>query len=179
MQTSRCDSTRDSSSHAQGNLLFPHFFSSMQNNMMHHNNMATLLDDSGILLTLPYDLTLPFARFIAKNKITNLRRFNFSRVYRKHAMGAKPRELYQEDSMKKNIKQKRCCQELAASLLLDVLFHGTFPYSCRYECDFDIVSPRSSSSALNMVNEAEVLKVVTEVLEHYSYQLGSYFIRVR
>jgi translation initiation factor 2-alpha kinase 4 len=98
------------------------------------------LDDSGILLTLPYDLTLPFARYIARNKITNLRRYNFSRVYRKHGVGAKPRELY--------------------------------------ELDFDIVSPVSSSSALNMVNEAEVLKVVTEILDHYVAQIGSYYVRV-
>jgi translation initiation factor 2-alpha kinase 4 len=108
--------------------------------MMHHNNMATLLDDSGILLTLPYDLTLPFARYIARNKITNLRRYNVSRVYRKQHGGGKPRELY--------------------------------------ECDFDIVSPKSSSSALNIVNEAEVLKVITEVMDHWPAQLGSYYIRV-
>ena len=47
-----------------------------------------------------------------------------------------------------------------------------------YELDFDIVSPQSSSSQINMVNEAEVLKVVSEVLYHYSNELGPFYIRV-
>lgn len=52
-----------------------------------------LLDDTGTILSLNSDLTLPFARHIARNKITNMKRYNIGRVYRKHFNGGKPREL--------------------------------------------------------------------------------------
>ena len=43
---------------------------------------SMLMDEMGTLLMLPHDLTLPFARYIARNKITNMRRYNFARTYR-------------------------------------------------------------------------------------------------
>lgn len=62
---------------------------------MPKSGSAILLDDTGALLQLPHDLVLPFARVVARNKITHLKRFNFSRTYRKHIVGAKPREFYE------------------------------------------------------------------------------------
>lgn len=44
--------------------------------------MATLMDDSGSVLMLPYDLTLPFARYAAHKDIVSLKRYNIARVYR-------------------------------------------------------------------------------------------------
>eukprot|EP01117_Protostelium_nocturnum_P010558 TRINITY_DN3798_c0_g1_i4.p1 TRINITY_DN3798_c0_g1~~TRINITY_DN3798_c0_g1_i4.p1 ORF type:complete len:1615 (+),score=530.73 TRINITY_DN3798_c0_g1_i4:178-5022(+) len=67
-----------------------------KNNLLHQSNLATLMDDTGILLSLSYDLTLSFARFVARNRITNLRRYYHSRVFRKHGIG-KPKELHEFD----------------------------------------------------------------------------------
>jgi translation initiation factor 2-alpha kinase 4 len=44
---------------------------------------AQLLDESGLPVTLPFDLTVPFARFVAHNKVTQLRRFSVGRVFRR------------------------------------------------------------------------------------------------
>ncbi|KAE8614218.1 hypothetical protein XENTR_v10008044 [Xenopus tropicalis] len=57
-----------------------------------------LKDQGGELLSLRYDLTVPFARFLAMNKITNMKRYHIGKVYRrdKPARG-RYREFYQCD----------------------------------------------------------------------------------
>lgn len=47
-----------------------------------------MLDERGNILSLPFDLTMPFARFIAHNGITNLRRYSV----RARAFGLRKRE---------------------------------------------------------------------------------------
>ncbi len=42
-----------------------------------------LADQGGELLSLRYDLTVPFARFMALNKLTNFKRFHIGKVYRR------------------------------------------------------------------------------------------------
>ncbi|XP_044278768.1 histidine--tRNA ligase, cytoplasmic-like isoform X2 [Varanus komodoensis] len=42
-----------------------------------------LKDQGGELLSLRYDLTVPFARYLAMNKITNLKRYHIGKVYRR------------------------------------------------------------------------------------------------
>jgi histidyl-tRNA synthetase len=42
-----------------------------------------LADQGGELLSLRYDLTVPFARFLAMNGIENMKRYHISRVYRR------------------------------------------------------------------------------------------------
>ena len=42
-----------------------------------------LADQGGELLALRYDLTVPFARYLAMNKITNLKRYHVGKVYRR------------------------------------------------------------------------------------------------
>ncbi|KAJ3108882.1 hypothetical protein HDU97_010154 [Phlyctochytrium planicorne] len=50
-----------------------------------------LLDSSGMVVQLPYDLTLPFARHVSKVKsISMLKRYTFSRVYRPNLVGGQP-----------------------------------------------------------------------------------------
>jgi len=108
--------------------------------LIHQNNSVLLLDEMGVVLELPYDLTFPFARFVAKNRITRLRRYSFAKVYRKH-----------------NILNK--CREI-------------------YECDFDIVSPRSNSSLVSMSYLSEVMKLVVEIIEYFGNSLGPFYLRV-
>ncbi|OQR72159.1 histidine--tRNA ligase [Tropilaelaps mercedesae] len=59
-----------------------------------------LADQGGEILSLRYDLTVPFARYLAMNKITNIKRFQIGKVYRRDnpAMTrGRYREFYQCD----------------------------------------------------------------------------------
>ena len=59
-----------------------------------------LQDQGGELLSLRYDLTVPFARYLAMKNIHNMKRFHIAKVYRRDqpAMGkGRYREFYQCD----------------------------------------------------------------------------------
>ncbi|XP_058804379.1 histidine--tRNA ligase isoform X2 [Phymastichus coffea] len=59
-----------------------------------------LKDQGGEILALRYDLTVPFARYLAMNKITNIKRYHIAKVYRRDnpAMTkGRYREFYQCD----------------------------------------------------------------------------------
>jgi translation initiation factor 2-alpha kinase 4 len=94
---------------------------------LHDNDKKSvaLMDSTGGLVQLPYDLTMPFARFICRNGITELKRFCFGRVYRENTVGGQPQIVY--------------------------------------EVDFDIVH----NSLNSMVTDAEVIKVIDELLEEF------------
>ncbi|XP_030854895.1 eIF-2-alpha kinase GCN2 isoform X1 [Strongylocentrotus purpuratus] len=60
----------------------------------HSDMCAHFMDHSGGIVTLPYDLRVPFARYIARNNVTNLKRYSIERVYRERKLfGSHPREL--------------------------------------------------------------------------------------
>ncbi|XP_025831674.1 eIF-2-alpha kinase GCN2 [Agrilus planipennis] len=55
-----------------------------------------LMTHAGSIVSLPHDLRVPFARYVAWNEITLLRRYSVDRVYReKKVFGFHPRELYE------------------------------------------------------------------------------------
>eukprot|EP00042_Codosiga_hollandica_P041321 m.367694 g.367694 ORF g.367694 m.367694 type:complete len:546 (+) comp56087_c0_seq1:35-1672(+) len=59
-----------------------------------------LADQGGEILSLRYDLTVPFARYVAQNKIKQIKRYHIARVYRRDnpAMNSgRYREFYQCD----------------------------------------------------------------------------------
>uniref|UniRef100_A0A8B9ZY61 histidine--tRNA ligase n=1 Tax=Anas zonorhyncha TaxID=75864 RepID=A0A8B9ZY61_9AVES len=59
-----------------------------------------LQDQGGELLALRYDLTVPFARYLAMNKITNIKRYHIAKVYRRDnpaTTRGRYREFYQCD----------------------------------------------------------------------------------
>ncbi|KAM4747339.1 histidine--tRNA ligase, cytoplasmic-like [Rhinophrynus dorsalis] len=57
-----------------------------------------LQDQGGELLSLRYDLTVPFARFLAMNKIRNIKRYQIAKVYRRdNPARGRYREFYQCD----------------------------------------------------------------------------------
>ncbi|KAL7746303.1 eukaryotic translation initiation factor 2-alpha kinase [Sorochytrium milnesiophthora] len=59
---------------------------------------VTLLDSTGGLVqVLPYDLTVPFARYVARNGITHMKRYAFSHVYRESVGGGQPRTVLEVD----------------------------------------------------------------------------------
>ncbi|KAG8238101.1 hypothetical protein J437_LFUL012208 [Ladona fulva] len=55
-----------------------------------------LMTRSGGIVSLPHDLRMSFARYVAWNGISHLKRYSVDRVYReKHPYGFHPRELYE------------------------------------------------------------------------------------
>ncbi|XP_072896472.1 eIF-2-alpha kinase GCN2 isoform X3 [Hemitrygon akajei] len=55
---------------------------------------ALFMDHSGMLVTLPQDLRVPFARFVARNNITSLKRYCIERVFRPRRLHrSHPKEL--------------------------------------------------------------------------------------
>lgn len=57
-----------------------------------------LKGQGGELLSLRYDLTVPFARYLAMNKITNIKRYQVAKVYRRdNPAKGRYREFYQCD----------------------------------------------------------------------------------
>lgn len=95
-----------------------------------------LADQGGELLSLRYDLTVPFARHVAVHGITNIKRYHIAKVYRRD-----------QPQMNKG------------------------RYREFFQCDFDIAGVYSP-----MVPDAEVLKVLVEILDDLS--LGDYEIKI-
>ncbi|XP_049681176.1 eIF-2-alpha kinase GCN2 isoform X1 [Accipiter gentilis] len=59
-----------------------------------HNEASYFMDQSGMLVMLPYDLRIPFARFVARNNISNLKRYCIERVFRPRKLDrCHPKEL--------------------------------------------------------------------------------------
>ncbi|XP_042910834.1 histidine--tRNA ligase, cytoplasmic isoform X1 [Parasteatoda tepidariorum] len=59
-----------------------------------------LANQGGEIVSLRYDLTVPFARYLAMNKITNFKRYHIGKVYRRDAPSmtkGRYREFYQCD----------------------------------------------------------------------------------
>ncbi|KAK9685767.1 hypothetical protein QE152_g37698 [Popillia japonica] len=60
------------------------------------DSYVRLMTHSGNIVSIPHDLRVPFARYLAWNGITLLRRFSIERVFReKKVFGYIPRELYE------------------------------------------------------------------------------------
>ncbi len=62
--------------------------------------MQLVLAAGGELLSLRYDLTVPFARFVAQTGISNIKRYHIAKVYRRdqpQAARGRYREFYQCD----------------------------------------------------------------------------------
>jgi histidyl-tRNA synthetase len=104
-----------------------------------------IADQGGELLSLRYDLTVPFARFLATHGIVSLKRYQLGRVYRRDQ---------------------------------PAISRGRFREF--YQCDFDIAGQHPS-----MVADAEVLRVLIEVLDEFAalspfhqQRLGSYQIKL-
>lgn len=89
-------------------------------------NVVKLLDQSGTVVQLPYDLTLPYARSIAKHGSLFEKTFAFGTVYRQAPVGAAPHS--------------------------------------NHEVDVEIVTLSGADQALQ---EAEILKIVDEVLDEF------------
>ncbi|KAF4527599.1 hypothetical protein B566_EDAN015153 [Ephemera danica] len=62
--------------------------------------MVAVMTHSGSVVTLPHDLRVPFARYVAWNGITSLKRFAVERVFReRRVFGLHPKEMYECGSL--------------------------------------------------------------------------------
>ncbi|GJP47170.1 hypothetical protein CLOM_g6397 [Closterium sp. NIES-68] len=95
-----------------------------------------LADQGGEILSLRYDLTVPFARYLAMHSVGNIKRYHVARVYRR-------------DNPQMNRGR----------------------YREFYQCDFDIAGQYAP-----MVPDAEVIKVLTELLDELA--IGDYEIKL-
>ncbi|KAK4688401.1 histidyl-tRNA synthetase, partial [Tremellales sp. Uapishka_1] len=115
-----------------------------------------LQDQGGELCSLRYDLTVPFARYLAMNGITSMKRFHIGKVYRRDQpvmSKGRMREFYQ------CVRSGDICRGWKAML-------------SRSAQDFDIAGTYDP-----MVPDAEVLCVVCEALT--ALDIGEFVIKVR
>ncbi|KAG4084045.1 Serine/threonine-protein kinase [Neocallimastix lanati (nom. inval.)] len=56
-----------------------------------------LMDSGGGIVELPYDLTVPFARYISRNNVSFLKKYTFGHVYRQNIVGGQPRFVREVD----------------------------------------------------------------------------------
>merc|ERR1712142_51338 len=97
-----------------------------------------LQDQGGEILSLRYDLTVPFARFCGMNKIRQIKRYHIAKVYRRDQ---------------------------------PAIDRGRFREF--YQCDFDI-----TGTFENMVPDAEILKIMSEIIGDKKLNLGKFTIKV-
>jgi len=97
-----------------------------------------LENQGGEMLSLRYDLTVPFARFVGQNKIDQIKRYHIAKVYRRDQ---------------------------------PAIERGRFREF--YQCDFDIAGDYET-----MVPDAEVLKIISEILSSPKLGLGDFIIKV-
>eukprot|EP00808_Paulinella_micropora_P003656 g29508.t1 len=95
-----------------------------------------LKDQGGEILSLRYDLTVPFARYCASHGVKQIKRYHIGTVYRRD---------------QPNVNRGR--------------------YREFFQCDFDVAGPGAVMS-----QEADVLKVLTEILD--ALQLGEYRVKL-
>ena len=63
----------------------------------HYDNPARLLDPNGLVLQMPYDLTLPNARTLSRHDHGLPKTFSFGNVYRPNTRGARPLVMDEAD----------------------------------------------------------------------------------
>ena len=97
-----------------------------------------LENQGGEILSLRYDLTVPFARFVGQNKIDQIKRYHIAKVYRRDQ---------------------------------PAIERGRFREF--YQCDFDIAGDYEK-----MCPDAEVLKIIAEILSSPKLDLGEFIIKV-
>ena len=118
-----------------------------------------LKDQGGEILSLRYDLTVPFARYVAMNKIAQIKRYHIGKVYRRDNPSisrGRYREFYQCVSKK--------------ALIVNVILSQDNTAQCSLQ-DFDIAGAYDA-----MIPDAECVKIVKEILE--SLEVGKFVVKV-
>jgi histidyl-tRNA synthetase len=121
--------------------------------------VTKLMDATGQLLSLPIDLTLPFARYVTHHGVTSARRFTVSKVYRR--VGTSDGRSHSTGNL---------------AMVQDI-----------QEGAFDIVTPNprawgrvSGPAHSSLVYDAEVVRVMLDFVDRFQPQFGDgeVFVRV-
>lgn len=104
-----------------------------------------LADQGGELLALRYDLTVPFARFLALNAVGNIKRFHIGKVYRRDQpvlSKGRYREFYQCDfdiagTYGRMVPDSECLCVVCE--ILDALPIGDFAIKLNHRCLLDAI----------------------------------------
>lgn len=129
------------------------------------DSVPVYLDRSGTVISLPFDLCEPFARFVARHDVPWLRRYSLSSVYRRksHGLCSHPKELNELDydivwNLREENKQKG----------------GNRPTTFLGIPDLDpwCIVPKAACA------ETEILFVSAEVASLISGDSTSYFVRI-
>jgi histidyl-tRNA synthetase len=97
-----------------------------------------LKDQGGELLSLRYDLTVPFARYLAEHGVDRMRRFHIARVYRRDAAkvnAGRFREFYQCDFDAAGVYEDMVPDAECVKIVSDVLEALEFP---KYGVDYEV-----------------------------------------
>jgi histidyl-tRNA synthetase len=140
-----------------------------------------LADQQGELLSLRYDLTVPFSRYLAMNKIQSMKRYQIGKVYRRDqpiASRGRYREFYQCDfdiagnydgSM---VADSECIKIIAE--ILDKLEFGSYEIKINHRCLLDGMfevcgvpeaKMRQVSSAIDKLDKLSWTEVKKELID--------------
>lgn len=139
-----------------------------------------LNDQAGELLSLRYDLTVPFARYLAMNRVKNIKRFQIGKVYRRDqpcAARGRYREFYQCDmdiagTYDKMLPDSECIKIIAE--ILTKLDLGDFLIKINHRklldgmfqvCGVPSECIRSVSSSIDKLDKTEWSEVRRELIE--------------
>uniref|UniRef100_A0A1A9WVB4 histidine--tRNA ligase n=1 Tax=Glossina brevipalpis TaxID=37001 RepID=A0A1A9WVB4_9MUSC len=139
-----------------------------------------LKDQGGEMLSLRYDLTVPLARYLAMNKISNIKRYHIAKVYRRDnpAMTrGRYREFYQCDfdiagAYDAMLSDSECVK--IVSEILDVLHIGDYIIKLNHRqlldgmfeaCGVPADKFRSICSAVDKLDKSTWLEVRKEMIE--------------
>jgi histidyl-tRNA synthetase len=139
-----------------------------------------LEDQFGELLSLRYDLTVPFARYLAMNRVTNIKRYQIGKVYRRDqpcAARGRYREFYQCDIDVAGVYDRMMpdseCVKIMAEILekMDV---GDFQIKINHRklldgmfevCGVPSEKIRCVSSSIDKLDKTEWMVVRKELIE--------------
>jgi histidyl-tRNA synthetase len=104
------------------------------------------------IIIFRYDLTVPFARYCAMNKVSNIKRYHIAKVYRRDNPSIQRGRLRCPDDKCDLCYENPICREF-------------------YQCDFDIAGDYDA-----MIPDAECVKIVHEILT--AIDVGKFVIKV-
>ncbi|CAF0850393.1 unnamed protein product [Brachionus calyciflorus] len=139
-----------------------------------------LSDQAGELLSLRYDLTVPFARYLAMNRLINIKRYQIGKVYRRDqpcAARGRYREFYQCDFDIAGVYDKMLPDSECVKIMADILKKidlGDFQIKINHRklldgmfevCGVPKEKIRLVSSSIDKLDKTEWVDVRKELIE--------------
>lgn len=139
-----------------------------------------LEDQFGELLSLRYDLTVPFARYLAMNRVTNIKRYQIGKVYRRDqpcAARGRYREFYQCDIDVAGVYDKMMPDSECVKIMAEILEKmdlGDFQIKINHRklldgmfevCGVPTEKIRCVSSSIDKLDKTEWVVVRKELIE--------------